>query len=80
MVFLFTHCGNSSVDRAIPCQGIGLEFEPLFPLHMPHIDPSPSIAMGFLLSGVESIGDARQGGSAGSVRGKFPFPASDIKD
>ena len=26
-------CGNSSVGRAIPCQGIGREFEPLFPLH-----------------------------------------------
>ncbi len=27
-----TICGNSSVGRAIPCQGIGREFEPLFPL------------------------------------------------
>jgi hypothetical protein len=26
-------CGSSSVGRAIPCQGIGREFEPLFPLH-----------------------------------------------
>ena len=27
-------CGNSSVGRAIPCQGIGREFEPLFPLQV----------------------------------------------
>ena len=26
-------CGISSVGRAIPCQGIGREFEPLIPLH-----------------------------------------------
>ncbi len=25
-------CGNSSVGRAIPCQGIGRRFEPVFPL------------------------------------------------
>ena len=25
-------CGNSSVGRAIPCQGIGRRFEPGFPL------------------------------------------------
>ena len=30
-------CGNSSVDRAIPCQGIGRGFEPRFPLHSKHI-------------------------------------------
>ena len=69
MGFLFTHCGNSSVGRAIPCQGIGREFEPLFPLHMAHIDPSPSIAMGFLLSCFKSIGRSRRGSSAGSVHG-----------
>ena len=28
-------CGNSSVGRAIPCQGIGRRFEPGFPLHGP---------------------------------------------
>jgi acetyl esterase/lipase len=27
-------CGNSSVGRAIPCQGIGREFETLFPLQI----------------------------------------------
>jgi hypothetical protein len=27
-------CGISSVGRAIPCQGIGREFESLIPLHM----------------------------------------------
>ena len=27
-------CGNSSAGRAIPCQGIGREFEPRFPLHI----------------------------------------------
>ena len=26
------NCGNSSVGRAIPCQGIGRRFEPGFPL------------------------------------------------
>ena len=26
-------CGNSSVDRASPCQGEGHGFEPRFPLH-----------------------------------------------
>jgi hypothetical protein len=28
-------CGISSVGRAIPCQGIGREFESLIPLHLP---------------------------------------------
>src|SRR5574343_1216362 len=28
-------CGISSVGRAIPCQGIGREFEPLIPLQFP---------------------------------------------
>tara|TARA_B110000014_G_scaffold165038_1_gene116615 strand:- start:36 stop:281 length:246 start_codon:yes stop_codon:yes gene_type:complete len=28
-----SQCGNSSAGRAIPCQGIGREFEPRFPLH-----------------------------------------------
>ena len=27
-------CGNSSVDRALPCQGRGRGFEPRFPLHI----------------------------------------------
>ncbi len=27
-------CGNSSAGRAIPCQGIGREFEPRFPLQI----------------------------------------------
>jgi hypothetical protein len=27
-------CGISSVGRAIPCQGIGREFESLIPLHI----------------------------------------------
>ena len=27
-------CGNSSVGRAIPCQGIGRRFEPVFPLQV----------------------------------------------
>ena len=27
-----SQCGNSSAGRAIPCQGIGREFEPRFPL------------------------------------------------
>ena len=27
--------GNSSVGRAIPCQGIGRRFEPGFPLQFP---------------------------------------------
>ena len=27
-------CGNSSVGRAIPCQGIGRRFEPVFPLQI----------------------------------------------
>ena len=30
---LRSQCGNSSAGRAIPCQGIGREFEPRFPLH-----------------------------------------------
>ncbi len=30
---LFFDCGNSSVDRAMPCQGIGRGFESRFPLH-----------------------------------------------
>ena len=44
-------CGNSSVGRAIPCQGIGREFEPLFPLQICLDAKSPSNAMGFLLVG-----------------------------
>ena len=56
MGFLWNICGNSSVGRAIPCQGIGREFEPLFPLHMAPFALSPSTAMGFLLSGVERFG------------------------
>src|SRR3989344_8050872 len=28
-------CGNSSVGRAQPCQGLGREFETLFPLQFP---------------------------------------------
>ena len=31
---LYNSCGNSSVDRAMPCQGIGRGFEPRFPLHI----------------------------------------------
>ena len=27
-------CGNSSVDRALPCQGRGRGFEPRFPLQI----------------------------------------------
>ena len=34
MGFSLRPCGNSSVGRAIPCQGIGREFEPLFPLQV----------------------------------------------
>jgi hypothetical protein len=32
--FKETVCGISSVGRAIPCQGIGREFESLIPLHI----------------------------------------------
>ena len=31
---MLSSCGNSSVGRAIPCQGIGRRFEPGFPLHL----------------------------------------------
>lgn len=31
--YINTLCGSSSVDRAIPCQGIGRGFEPRLPLH-----------------------------------------------
>ena len=31
---LRSQCGNSSAGRAIPCQGIGREFEPRFPLQI----------------------------------------------
>ena len=34
IIILSSQCGNSSVGRAIPCQGIGREFEPLFPLQI----------------------------------------------
>ena len=30
--FLESKCGSSSVDRAMPCQGIGRGFEPRLPL------------------------------------------------
>ena len=30
----YDSCGNSSVDRASPCQGEGRGFEPRFPLHI----------------------------------------------
>ena len=33
VIILFAKCGNSSVDRALPCQGRGRGFEPRFPLH-----------------------------------------------
>jgi hypothetical protein len=52
-------CGNSSVGRAIPCQGIGREFEPLFPLHVLCVK-SPSTVMGFLLSGAAPAPEVSQ--------------------
>jgi hypothetical protein len=38
-------CGISSVGRAIPCQGIGREFESLIPLHMTGLQLSKTTKM-----------------------------------
>jgi hypothetical protein len=50
--FFIKICGISSVGRAIPCQGIGREFEPLIPLQMHKRLQKPVLVMGFCVSGV----------------------------
>ena len=40
-------CGNSSAGRAIPCQGIGREFEPRFPLQIYRIGSLKFVSLFF---------------------------------
>ena len=58
--FFIKICGISSVGRAIPCQGIGREFEPLIPLQMHKRPQKPVLVMGFCVSGNEGAALGRR--------------------
>ena len=52
---LRSQCGNSSAGRAIPCQGIGREFEPRFPLQIEERGSLKFFASPFLVLAIGAL-------------------------